>query len=177
MNFNFFIQNKIHFWKDFPTTITLGLPPLSTLRGLREESLLMSAPVNVSPASVNASEWHSILFCFFILWHLCLAVRQFRAWLCCHLCRGTTGTVTKVLTTLPRGPQMSRQVGQVLISIRVKGLALLLEMRDRGIMVTSALFFLCIYVQRVSICPSSGIASSIYRTARTLAQCLCRNVM
>lgn len=136
-----------------------------------------TAHVNVNPASV----WLTLnSFCFFILrQHLCSAVRQFRVRRCCHLCRGTTGSVTKGSHDAARGTP-NVEAGRPGPSIQSGGQRLGFITREASQGYNRKhrpLSFLCIYMQCVSACLSSGIASSIYSVAGTLAQCPCRNVM
>lgn len=147
-------------------------PPLRTL------PWDLTAVRHMSMSTPPQFDWHSILFVFSFSGSTCARLSDSSECDAAAISAEEQQALwQKVPTTLPGGPQMSRQVGQVLL-FKGQGLGFITREASQGYnRKHRPLSFLCIYMQCVSVCLSSGIASSIYSVAGTLAQCPCRNVM
>lgn len=145
-------------------------------------SSLLRPPLGIwSHANAKPCLWLTLYsFCFFILHHLCLVVRQLRAWLLPSLQRNNRlcdkGSPDSALET----PNV--QAGRsALYFIQGKRVGSFTRGAAKGVSVTHV-FFLSVFFPHVFICSvylSVSLCSplSIYSSSRTLAQRPGRNVM
>lgn len=123
-------------------------PPLRTL------SWDLTAVRHMSMSTPPQFDWHSVLFVFSFSGSTCARLSDSSECDAAAISAEEQQALwQKVPTTLPGGPQMSRQVGQVLLFNRgVKGWASSPERPARGIIENIGRFLFCVFI--CSVYPS-----------------------
>lgn len=143
-------------------------------------SSLLRPPLGIwSHANAKPCLWLTLYsFCFFILRHLCLVVRQLRAWLLPSLQRNNRLCDKGSSDSALESPNV--QAGRsALYFTQGKSAGLLYRRGSQGCRGNTSFFPFFSYVFICSVYPSVSQSSplSIYSSSRTLAQRPGRNVM